>query len=538
MTTLLMLALLFFGIFAYRALPVSDLPDVEFPTIQVSASLPGASPETMASAVATPLERQFSTIAGLDSMHSTSSLGSTQITLQFNLDRDIDGAALDVQSALTAASRRLPPNMPSPPSFRKVNPSSAPIIYFALSSDTLPLSKVDEYAETILAQRISMINGVAQVSVFGSQKYAVRIQVNPDKLFYHNIGLNQIVSAVQQNSVNMPTGNMDGSKQAYLINVNGQLENAAAFRDMPIVYKNGAPLRLKDVANVSDSVENTKVASWFNNKHAVILAVQRQPGSNTIGVIDQIKKILPEFEQTLPGSVTLSIVYDRSQSIRASISDVQHSLLLAGFLVVLIIFLFLRNVTATIIPTLALPLSIIGTFAFMYQFHFNLDNLSLLALTLSVGYVVDDAIVMLENIFCHREMGEAPLTAALNGSKQISFTILSMTISLVAVFIPVLFMGGLLGRLFHEFGVTITTAILVSGFISLTLTPMLASRFIRGELNEEKYAWQRKVEAVYLWLVDLYERTLQWALARQRLFLGVFFFTLIFSVYLLYAIPK
>ena len=537
MTTLLMLALFFFGLFAYRALPVSDLPDVDFPTIQVTANLPGASPETMASAIATPLERQFSTIAGLDSMNSTSSSGVTQITLQFNLDRSIDSAALDVQSAITAASGLLPSNMPNPPIFRKVNPSAAPILYLALSSDTLPLSTVNRYAETILAQRISMINGVAQVSVFGSQKYAVRIQVDPNKLFYHNLGLEQVVSAVQQNNVNLPTGNMNGSKQSFFINVDGQLRNADAYKTLPISYT-GGPLRLQDVAIVSDSVQNNKVASWFNGKRAVVLAVQRQPGSNTIAVIDGVNKILNEFEQTLPAGAKLSIVYDRSKSIRASVADVQWTLVLAACLVVLIIFLFLRNITATIIPTLALPLSVIGTFAFMYQFRFNLDNLSLLALTLSVGYVVDDAIVMLENIFRHREQGESPMTAALNGSKQISFTIISMTLSLVAVFIPVLFMGGLLGRLFHEFGVTITTAILVSGFISLTLTPMLASRFIRGELNEEKFAWQRKVESVYRRMVQAYERTLQWALSHQRWMLGLFIFTLIFSIYLFYVVPK
>ncbi|RDI37209.1 efflux RND transporter permease subunit [Aquicella lusitana] len=538
MTTLLMLALLFFGLFAYRALPVSDLPDVDFPTIVVSASLPGASPETMASAVATPLERNFSTIAGLDNMSSVSSLGLTQITLQFNLDRSIDSAALDVQSAITAATGQLPSNMPDPPTFRKINPSAAPILYLALSSDTLPLSDVNRYAQTILAQRISMINGVAQVSVYGSQKYAVRIQVNPDKLFYHNLGLDQVVAAVQQNNVNLPTGNMNGSKQSYFINVNGQLLNADAYKSMPITYINGAPLRLQEVASILDSVENNKVASWHNNKRAVVLAVQRQPGSNTIAVIDAIKKILPEFEQTLPASVKLSTVYDRSKSIRASVDDVQWTLIIAALLVVLIIFLFLRNVYATLIPTLALPLSVIGTFAFMYQFGFNLDNLSLLALTLSVGYVVDDAIVMLENIFRYRELGEAPLAAALKGSKQISFTILSMTLSLVAVFIPVLFMGGLLGRIFHEFGVTITTAILMSGFISLTLTPMMASRFLRGELNEEKFAWQRKIESIYRAMVSLYERTLQWTMAHQRLIMGIFLITFVLSCYLFYVIPK
>jgi hydrophobic/amphiphilic exporter-1 (mainly G- bacteria), HAE1 family len=538
MTSLLMLALLFFGLFAYRSLPVSDLPDVDLPTIVVTASLPGATPETMASAIATPLEKQFSTIAGLDTMNSTSSLGQTQITLQFSLDRNIDGAALDVQAAITAASGLLPSNMPNPPTFRKVNPSAAPILYLALSSDTLPLSTVNRYAETILAQRISMINGVAQVSIFGSQKYAVRIQVDPEKLHYHKLGLEQIVDAVKRNNVNLPTGNMDGSKEAYLIKVDGQLLNADAYKPLPITYINNAPLRLQDMAEVHDSVKNNKVASWHNGKRAVILAVQRQPGSNTIAVIDGIKQILPGFTQILPANVKLSIVFDRSISIRESVADVQFTLIIAAILVVLIIFLFLRNVTATLIPTLALPLSIIGTFAFMYLFSFSLDNLSLLALTLSVGYVVDDAIVMLENIFRHRELGEDIMSAALKGSREISFTILSMTLSLVAVFIPVLFMGGLLGRLFHEFGVTITIAILVSGFISLSLTPMLASRFIRGSLHENRYRWQQKIENLYQASLSLYDKTLQWTLAHQAFMGIIFLITLVLSFYLFAIIPK
>lgn len=537
-TTLLMLALLFFGMFAYQALPVSELPDVDFPTIVVSASLPGASPETMASAVATPLERQFSTIAGIDSMSSVNTLGSTQITLQFSLDRDIDSAALDVQSAISAASGHLPTNLPSPPTFLKVNPSAAPILYLALSSETQPLQTVDLYAETILAQRISMVTGVAQVAVYGSQKYAVRIQVDPDKLFYHNIGLTDIVNAVQANNVNLPTGNMNGKQQSYLINVNGQLLNADAYKPLPIVYENGAPLRLQEVANVLDDVQNNLVASWYNGKRAIVLAVQRQPGSNTIEVINGIKKLFPQFKQMLPADVKLDVVFDRSVSIKNSVHDVQLTLILAAVLVVFIIFLFLRNVTATLIPTLTLPLSIIGTFAFMYLFRFNLDNLSLLALTLSVGYVVDDAIVMLENIFRYREMGHDSMQAAFLGSKQISFTILSMTISLVAVFIPVLFMGGLMGRLFHEFGVTIATSILMSGFISLSLTPMLASRFIRGELNETKYNWQKNIEHVYQVSIKFYEKTLIWSLEHKRILIAIFFATFLLSIYLFAVIPK
>lgn len=537
-TTLLMLSLLFFGLFAYRALPVSELPDVDFPTIVVRASLPGASPQTMASAVATPLEQQFSTIPGLDIMSSTSNLGSTQITLQFSLDRNIDSAALDVQSAISAAVGKLPSSMPSPPTFNKVNPADAPILYLALSSDTLPLSSVNLYAETILSQRISMINGVAQVSVYGSQKYAVRVRVNPEKLFAHNLALTDVVNTIQQNNVNQATGNMDGTKQAYLINVDGQLLNADQFKPLPLSYENNALLRLQDVAEVTDSVQNVRVAGWVNGKRGIILAVQRQPGSNTIAVIDAIKNILPQFTQMLPAGMKLSILFDRSQSIRASVHDVQVTMWLAGFLVVVIIFLFLRNLKVTLIPALTLPLSIIGTFAFMYLLGFNLDNLSLLALTLCVGYVIDDAIVMLENIFRHRERGEDAMTAALKGSKQISFTILSMTISLVAVFIPILFMSGLLGRLLHEFGVTISIAILMSGFISLSLTPMLASRFASGEINENKYAWQQKIEAVYQASLSYYEETLQWALKRQRFMAGIFFLTLALSVVLFYIVPK
>lgn len=537
-TSLLMISLLVFGLFAYRLLPVSELPDVEFPTIVVNASLPGASPQTMASAVATPLEQQFSTIAGLSMMSSVSSLGTTQITLQFSLDRSIDSAALDVQSAISAAGGQLPSGMPNPPTFNKVNPASAPIIYLALSSDTVPLSKVNLYGETILGQQISMVSGVAQVSILGSQKYAVRIQVNPNKLFYNKLGLTDVVAAIQANNVELPTGYMNGSKQAYFINVDGQLTNAEAYKPLPITYINGAPLRLQDIGTALDSVQNQYVASWVDGKRGIVLAVQRQPGTNTIEVINGIKKILPRFMQSLPADIKLSTIYDRSETIRASIFDVQLTLIIAAILVVAIIFLFLRNLTATLIPAIALPLSIIGSFAFMHLFGFNLDNLSLLALTLSVGYVVDDAIVMLENIFRHREMGEDSLTAALNGSREISFTIISMTLSLVAVFIPVMFMSGLLGRLFHEFGVTISIAILTSGFISLSLTPMLASRYIKNDIKAHQSKWLDKVESVYQRALHGYERTLQWVFAHQFLMLLVFFATLFLSLFLFYVIPK
>lgn len=538
MTTLLMMALLVYGIIAYRGLPVSDLPDVDFPTINVTARLPGANPETMASAVATPLEKQFSTIAGLDTMTSVSALGSTQITLQFKLDRQIDGAALDVQSAITAASNLLPTDMPAPPSFRKVNPSAAPILYLALSSDTLPLSTVNLYGETLLAQQISMINGVAQVSVYGSQKYAVRIQVDPDKLFYNSLDLQDVVNAVQENNVKLATGVLDGSNQSYLIRVDGQLPNAAAFQHLPLAYAASGSLKLQDVASVIDSVQNTKVASWHNGKRAIVLAIERQPGSNTIAVIDEINKILPFFRKQLPADMTLSVVFDRSQSIRDSVSEVQHALILAGILVILIIFLFLRNIYATLIASIALPLSIIGTYAFMYLLHFNIDNISLLALILSVGYVVDDAIVMLENIFRFREQGLSPWEAAIKGSQQINFTILSMTLSLVGVFIPVLFMGGLLGRLLFEFGATITIAILLSGVISLTLTPMLASRFLQGTLHDNKYRWQQIIESWYQKALHAYDRSLKWALAHHRLVFLSFIITFILSLVLFVIIPK
>lgn len=537
-TTLLMFALFIFGLFAYRALPVSELPDVDFPTIVVNASLPGASPETMASAVAKPLERQFSTIAGIDMMSSVSSLGSTQITLQFSLDRPIDSAALDVQAAISAASRSLPPGMTNLPTFSKVNPAAAPIMYLALSSDTLPLSKVNLYAETMLAQQISMVNGVAQVSIYGSQKYAVRLRMNPDKLYYHQIGLDDVVASVKKNNVNLPTGYMNGKKEAYYIDVNGQLLTAEDYKTLPVTYVNGAPLRIQDIGTAIDSVQNNLVASWINGKRGIVLAIQRQPGSNTIAVIDQIKKIIPQFKQTLPPEVKLTTIYDRSTTIRASIHDVQLTLIVAAILVVGIIFLFLRNVMATLIPSIALPLSVVGTFGFMHLFAFNLDNLSLLALTLAVGYVVDDAIVMLENIYRFREKGDDAMTAARRGSKQISFTIISMTISLVAVFIPVLFMGGLIGRMFHEFGVTISIAILTSGVIALTLTPMLASRFLHGEINEQKYVWQRKVEAQYLRIYHLYERSLNWVMSKRFLWLMVFWATLLLSIILFVIIPK
>ncbi len=479
MTTLVMAGILIFGFMGYRVLPVSDLPNVDFPTIQVSARLPGASPETMASSVATPLEKQFSTIAGIDNMTSSSVQGAVAITLQFALERNIDAASQDVQAAIAAAQRQLPANMPSPPTVRKVNPADSPILFLALSSLTLPLSTVDEYAETLMAQRISMVGGVSQVLVFGAQKYAVRIQVDPTTLASRGIGIDEVENAIGQGNVNLPTGNLGGRHQTFSIEANGQLFDAAAYRPLIVTYRNGSPVRLEELGRVIDSVENDKVAGWRNDARAIVLAIQRQPGTNTVEVVDAIRALLPTFRAQLPAAVALDTLYDRSQSIRNSVADVKFTLLLTMCLVVMVIFLFLRNLSATVIPSLALPMSVVGTFAVMSLLGYSLDNLSLMALTLCVGFVVDDAIVMLENIVRHMEEGESAYEAALIGSREIGFTILSMTLSLAAVFIPVLFMGGIVGRLFREFSVTVTSAILVSGIVSLTLTPMLCSRFLR-----------------------------------------------------------
>ncbi|HZT30707.1 MAG TPA: multidrug efflux RND transporter permease subunit [Bryobacteraceae bacterium] len=537
MTTLVMMGILLFGVAGYRSLPVSDLPNVDFPTIQVSASLPGANPETMAAAVATPLERQFSTIAGLDSMNSTSALGLTSITLQFSLDRSLDGAAQDVQAAITAAQRQLPPGMPSPPTLQKVNPADQPILYLSLNSPTLPLSDVDEYAETLVAQRISMVNGVAQVQVYGSQKYAVHVQVDPNALAHRGIGIDEVEAALQKHNVNLPLGTLYGQHQAFTVRDNGQLLRAAAYRPMIVAYRNGSPVRLQDIGRVIDSVQNDKVASWFNNARAIVLAVQRQPGTNTVEVVDNIRALLPTLARQMPPSVNLDVRYDRSESIRDSVNDVKFTLMLTVALVVLVIFLFLRNVSATVIPSLALPMSIVGTFAVMYLMGYTLDNLSLMALTLSVGFVVDDAIVILENIVRHMEMGQGRMAAALEGSREIGFTILSMTLSLAAVFIPVLFMGGIMGRLFHEFAVTIGVAILISGFVSLTLTPMLCSRFLRPP-GEQHGRFYRSSERVFQGMLRLYDRTLTGVLRHRAATLAFSAALLVATGYLFVRIPK
>jgi HAE1 family hydrophobic/amphiphilic exporter-1 len=537
MTTLLMAAFLVFGLIAYRGLPVSELPNVDFPTISVSASLPGASPETMAAAVATPLEAQFSTIAGVTSMNSTSAQGSTTVTLQFELERDIDAAAQDVQSAIAAAQRKLPNDMPAPPSFRKVNPADMPVFFIAMRSDSLPMRVVNEYAETQLAQRISTISGVAQVNVYGSQKFAVRIQADPDRLAARGVGIDELAQAIQAGNVNQPTGALDGPKQTFAIKADGQLETAAAYRPLIVAYKNGAPVRLEEVATAIDDVENNKRANWLVDKRAIVLAIQRQPGANTPQTVAAIQAILPSFQEKLPASIELTVLYDRSVSIRHSIADVQFTLVLAGCLVVLVILLFLRNLSATLIPALALPISVIGTFAVMYGLGFSLDNLSLLALTLSVGFVVDDAIVMLENIHRHIEAGEPPYQAAVKGAREIGFTIVSMTLSLVAVFIPVLFMGGVIGRLLNEFAVTISAAILVSGFVSLTLTPMLASRYLRHDVGRHGRVWNA-LEHGFEAVRSGYRASLDWALAHPRGVLAVFFATAGASAWLYVQIPK
>jgi HAE1 family hydrophobic/amphiphilic exporter-1 len=541
-TSLMMAAIALFGLVAYRSLPVSDLPNVDFPTLLVTASLPGASPDTMASAVATPLENQFSNISGLDSMTSTNSLGSTQVTLEFVLNKSLDGAAVDVQSAITQAARLLPTGMPTPPTFTKVNPADQPIIYLAITSPTLPLWTLDEYAETRIAQRISMVSGVAQVQVLGAQKYAVHVQVDPHLLASRQIGINEVQTALSSWNVNLPTGSIIGPQRAFTLQATGQLMSAAQYRPLVVAYRNGSPVRLEELGNVIDSVEDDKTASWFYTKlgtqRAIILGVQRQPGTNTIAVTDAVKNLLPTFRSEIPASVKMDILYDRSDTIRESYKDVQFTMLMTLGLVVMVIFLFLRNVSATVIPALALPFSIIGTFAIMYLLHYSLDNLSMMALILSVGFVVDDAIVMLENIFRHMEMGEKPLYAALAGSKEIGFTIVSMTLSLAAVFIPVLFLGGILGRLFREFAVTICVAILISGIVSVTLTPMLCSRFLRSP-EEQKRSWfYRTTERFFEALLRVYDYTLQIVLRHRGLTMAASMLVLAGTVVMFIKIPK
>ncbi len=536
-TTLVMLGIVVFGVMAYRQLPVSDLPTVDFPTIQVQATLPGASPETMASAVALPLEKQFSSIPGLTAINSTSNQGNTQITLQFDLSRNIDAAAQDVQSMIGRAARQLPPQMPAPPSYQKVNPGDQPVFFIVLRSPTLPMSALDEYAQQTLAQRISMVNGVAQVDVQGSQKFAVRIDADPRKLAAHHIGIDDLANAIANANVNLPTGTIYGDK-TLVVQANGQLMRAAAYGPSIIAYRNGAPVRLEEVAHVFDGVENDKTASWQNGERCIYLSVRKQPGTNVVEVVDGIKALMPMFREQVPPSVSIDIRSDRSVPIRESVRDVKMTLLATIFLVILVIFLFLRNLSATIIPSLALPASIICTFTMMYLLNYSLDNLSLMALTLSVGFVVDDAIVMLENIVRHMEMGKTPMQASYDASKEIAFTILSMTISLAAVFIPVLFMGGVVGRLLHEFSVTIGVAILVSGFVSISLTPMLCSRFLKPPTHQG-HGWLYNVfERMFDSWLRLYDWTLRLSLRAHVLTMAISIALLVGTVYLFMIVPK
>ncbi|MEH2054356.1 efflux RND transporter permease subunit [Nostoc sp.] len=543
MTTLVMMGILIFGLMSYLLLPISALPNVEYPFISVSASLPGATPETMASSVAAPLERQFTEIAGLNSFNSTSSTGSTNISLQFDFSRRVEDAAKDVQAAISAAAGQLPAGMPHPPTYRKVNPSVSPVIYLYMYSETQPISTVDEYAEVTVGQPISMIDGVAQVQVFGQQQYAVRVQVDPRELASRGIGLSQVKTAIQQGNVNLPTGSLSDTYKNYTIQANGQLTDAAGYRQLIVTYKNGAPVRLQDLGQVIDSEQNVKVSNLYSdrkvtNRHSVVLAVQPQPGANTVNIVDAIQELLPTLREQVPKSIEMGIMYDRSQTIRASVNDVKFTLVLSVCLVVLVIFLFLRDITATLIPSLALPVAIIGTFAVMYLSGFSLDNLSLMALTLSVGFVVDDAIVVLENIVRYREMGESPLDAALKGSREISFTILSMTLSLVAVFIPIMFMSGIIGKLFHEFAVTIAVAILVSGFVSLSLTPMLCSRFLSSPHQHRPNRLYQFLEGGFDLLLRGYDWTLKPILKYRLMTLIGSGILLVMTVYLFVIVPK
>ncbi|GAN33875.1 MAG: efflux RND transporter permease subunit [Candidatus Brocadia sp. AMX2] len=542
MTTLVMIGILLFGIAGYRFLPVSDLPSVDFPTLLVSASLPGASPETMSSSVATPLERQFSTIEGLDSMTSTSSLGSTQITLQFSLNRNIDAAAQDVQTAITQATPFLPQDMPQPPTYKKVNPADQPILYIALTSRTLPLWELHDYADTMMAQRISMTSGVSQVQIYGPQKYAVRVQLDPHALASRGIGIDTVEEALHNANVNLPTGTLQGTHEAFTILATGQLFKASDYRSVIVTYRDGSPVHLEELGRIVDSVENDKAAAWYmdqnGSQRAVVLAVQRQPGTNAVEVAGAVKKLLPVFQSHLPPSAEMHILYDRSESIQKSIHEVKFTMILTLVLVVMTILLFLRNFSATMIPSLALPLSIVGTFAVMYLMNYSMDNLSLMALILAIGFVVDDAIVILENIVRHMEMGEKPLQAALKGSGEISFTILSMTLSLAAVFIPVLFMGGVVGRLFREFAVTICVAILISGFVSLSLTPMLCSRFLRPPSEKKHGRLYMIIENFFNTMLKVYDRSLRLALQYRLTTMAASGVILLATGYLFATIPK
>jgi hydrophobic/amphiphilic exporter-1 (mainly G- bacteria), HAE1 family len=541
-TSLLMAAIALFGVVAYRTLPVSDLPSVDFPTLNVQANLPGADPATMASSVATVLERQFTTIAGLDSMTSSSGTGQTQITLQFSLDRDIDSAAVDVQTAIAEVTPLLPPGMPNPPSFKKNNPADQPIMQLTLTSPTLPMSQLDDYAETLIMPRMSMINGVSQVNVQGQQKRAVRVQVDPDKLVSKRIGLNELDAAIANWNPNLPTGTLFGPQQTYTVTTNAELKTAAEFASVVVSWRDNAPVRLGEVADVIESVQDTRQAAWMyssdGQQRSIQLQVMRQPGANTIAVTDAIREVLPSLQAQIPPSANVRVRFDRSRNIRSSFTDIQVTMLITLVLVIGVIFAFLRSPSATIIPSMALPFALLGTFAVMAVLNYSMDQLSLMALILSIGFVVDDAIVMLENIMRHIENGEEPYEAALKGSKEIGFTIISMTVSLAAVFIPVLFMGGILGRLFREFAVTITTAILVSGVVSITLTPMLCSRFLKAHAPGTQPAWSRAAEWVFQKTLAVYDWSLRGVLRARPVMLAVFFAVLGLTGYLFEKVPK
>ena len=541
MTVLVMTSILLFGLIGYRQLAISDLPNVDFPTILVSANLPGASADTMASTVATVLEKQFATIAGLDSMNSVSSSGATRITLQFSLDRDIDAAAQDVQTAISLAARRLPDAMPSPPSFRKTNPAADPIIYVALSSPTLPLSTLDRYGQT-MSERLSMVNGVAQVTLRGTQKYAVRIQLDPRALEGLDLDADQVARAVSSQNANKPMGRLIGPDRILTLEANGELEEAAPYREVVVAVREGRPIRLSEVARVTDSVEDDQSGAWFfttdSRAQTIILAVEKQPGMNTIEVADAVRDLLPEMAASLPASIRLAVLRDASVAIRASVADIQFTLLLTLGLVVLVIFLFIRNLRATVIPSLSLPMSVIGTFAVMAALGYSLNNMSLMALTLAVGFVVDDSIVVLENIVRHLEMGKSRVQAALDGAREVGFTIISMTLSLVAIFIPLLFLTGLMGRLFREFSVTIAAAVLVSGLISLTLVPMLCSRYLGEHALAGRGRLYRATEGAYQWLVDRYSQSLLFVL-RHRVATMAFSLAILVATGVLFkVVPK
>ena len=539
MTTLLMVSLIMTGIFGYRLLAVAALPRVDFPTIQISTTFPGASPETMAASVATPIERQLATIAGITSMGSTSTTGSSSIVIQFDLSRNIDAAALDVQSALSVAQKQLPIEMTMPPSFRKVNPADAPVLFLSVTSDTLPLSAVSEYADTIIGQQISQLPGVAQVNIFGGQKYAVRIRLKPDAIAARGLSLQEVQSAIAGVSSITPTGIIGGREQNLTLDMGIATRDAAKYQDVVVAYRNGAPVRLKEIATVDNGVENERIAGWFNDTRAINLGIYRQPDANTIEVVDLVKRHLPEYRAQVPGAVNVEVLMDRSVSIRQSVEDVQFTLGLAVCLVVFVIFLFLRDARATIIPSLALPLSIVATFGAMWLFGFSINNMTLLALTLCVGFVVDDAIVVLENIYRYVERGMPPFKAALEGSREIGFTIISMTLSLVAVFIPVLFMSGIVGRVFREFAVTISVAILVSGFVSLTLTPMLCARVLKQpDRKKQPIALLRWSERVFDRCLAAYRESLDFVLHHRPVTLGITLVTLVVAILLYAWVPK